>query len=159
MDGVDWEKPQLRVCEFRGSTENNIVLQSRTPDGLIDDITVIHDPDDTEWPLKALYWDSGRDTADEPRGIYAARSADGQTVFLKAVNPTGNEIEAAVRLDGDWMPRTATMQLIAPGGETVKNSLEEPDNIRAVAAGATVEDRIVRFTMPPLSAGVVRVTP
>jgi len=51
------------------------------------------------------------------------------------------------------------MQLIAPGGETVKNSLEQPDNIKVVAATATVKDQTVTFTMPPLSAGVVRVVP
>jgi alpha-L-arabinofuranosidase len=68
-------------------------------------------------------------------------------------------VEAAVRLDGDMIPKTASMQLIAPGGETVENSLEEPDNIKVVTAGATVEGRTVKFTMPPLSAGVVRVTP
>ena len=51
------------------------------------------------------------------------------------------------------------MQLVAPGGETVKNSLDQPDNIKVVAAVAIVEGRTIKFTMPPLSAGVVRVTP
>ncbi len=99
------------------------------------------------------------DGPDRPLNFIATRSADKQTVFLKAVNPTSTAIQTAVRFDGDLAPRTATMQLIAPGGETVKNSLEEPDNIKVVAATATVEGRTVKFTMPPLSAGVVRVTP
>jgi alpha-L-arabinofuranosidase len=80
-------------------------------------------------------------------------------VFLKAVNPTNSTVEAAISFDGDLTPGTATMQLVAPGNETVKNSLEEPDNIKVVTSTATVENRIVKFTMPPLSAGVVRVTP
>ena len=99
------------------------------------------------------------DGPDHPLNFVATRSADKQTVFLKAVNPTSTAVEAAIRLDGDLMPKTATMQLVAPGGETVKNSLDQPDNIKVVSATATVENRTVKFTMPPLSAGVVRVTP
>jgi alpha-L-arabinofuranosidase len=99
------------------------------------------------------------DGPDHPLNFVATRSADKQTVFLKAVNPTSTAVEAAVRFDGDLTPKTATMQLVAPGGETVKNSLEEPDNIKVVAGTATVENRTVTFTMPPLSVGVVRITP
>jgi alpha-N-arabinofuranosidase len=94
-----------------------------------------------------------------PLNFVATRSADKQTVFLKAVNPTGAPVEAAIRIEGDLVPKTATMQLVAPGGETVKNSFEQPENIKVVSGDATVEERTVRFTMPPLSAGVVRVTP
>jgi alpha-N-arabinofuranosidase len=99
------------------------------------------------------------DGPDRPLNFVATRSADRQTVFLKAVNPTGATVEAAVRLDGDLIPKVATMHLIAPGSETVRNSLEQPDKIKVVPTAATVEDRTVKFTMPPLSAGVVRVTP
>jgi alpha-L-arabinofuranosidase len=80
-------------------------------------------------------------------------------VSLKAVNPGTNAVEAAIRLDGHFKPTTATMQLIAPGSVTVKNSLDQPDNIKVVPATATVKRRVVKFTLPPLSAGVVRVTP
>jgi alpha-N-arabinofuranosidase len=99
------------------------------------------------------------DGPDHPLNFVATRSADKQTVFLKAVNPTGTAVEAAIRLDGDLIPKAATMELVAPGDETVKNSLDQPDNIKVVPATATVESRTVRFTMPPLSAGVVRLTP
>lgn len=99
------------------------------------------------------------DGPDRPLNFVATRSADKQIVFLKAVNPTDSAVEAAIRLEGDFSPRSATMQMIAPGGETVKNSMDEPDNIKVVAGGAIVENRTVRFTMPPLSAAVVRITP
>jgi alpha-N-arabinofuranosidase len=98
------------------------------------------------------------DGPERPLNFVATRSADKQTVFLKAVNPTGTEVETEIHLDGDLTPKTATMQLIAPGGETVKNSLEQPDNIKVISAIATIENRIVKFTMPPLSAGVVKLT-
>jgi alpha-L-arabinofuranosidase len=93
-----------------------------------------------------------------PLNFVATRSADKQTVFLKAVNPTSTAVEASLRIDGDMIPKTATMQLIAPGGETVKNSLDQPNNIKVVPATATVENSTVKFAMPPLSAGVVKVT-
>ncbi|MBN1817089.1 MAG: carbohydrate binding domain-containing protein [Sedimentisphaerales bacterium] len=99
------------------------------------------------------------DGPDRPLNFVATRSADMRTVFLKAVNPTSAAIEAAVRFDGNLQPGTANLQLIAPGGETVKNSIGEPDNIRVVGATAIVEGRTVKFTMPPLSVGVVRITP
>jgi hypothetical protein len=60
---------------------------------------------------------------------------------------------------GHFHTQAATMQLIVPGGETAKNSLEQPDNIKIIPPPATVKRRVVKFTMPPLSAGVVRVTP
>jgi alpha-L-arabinofuranosidase len=99
------------------------------------------------------------DGPERPFNFTAARSADQQTVFLKVVNPTQTRLEAVVHFKGDLPPKTATMQLIAPGGETVKNSIECPDNIKAVTSAANVENGTVRFAMPPLSAAVVRVKP
>ncbi len=81
-DGVVWEKPQLGVCECMGNKKNNVVVDALHP-RYIDNITVIDDPDDAEWPLKALFWEATpRDWAQEHGaargwGIYAARSKDG----------------------------------------------------------------------------------
>lgn len=96
---------------------------------------------------------------DHPLNFVATRSADEQTVFLKAVNPGANAVQSVVRLEGDFKPGTAAMQVIAPGGLDVKNSLEHPDNIKVVPATATVEGTTIHFTMPPLSVGVVSVKP
>jgi len=94
---------------------------------------------------------------ERPLNFVATRSADRRTVYLKIVNPTQNHVEAVIRMEGDFVPKTASFKLIAPGGETVRNTIEQPSNIRAVPAAAAVADRTIRFTMPPLSAGVVRV--
>jgi hypothetical protein len=72
-DGVAWEKPSLGLHEFGRSKNNNIVLQSQYSGGFIDDLTVIDDAEDKEWPLKALLWDGEGETF----GIHAARSKDG----------------------------------------------------------------------------------
>ncbi len=96
---------------------------------------------------------------DRPVNFVATRSADKRIVFLKAVNPTGTAVDVEVRLEGDWVPKTATMQRITPGGETVKNTLDQPDNIKVSTVAATVENNTIKFNLPPLSAGVVRVMP
>jgi hypothetical protein len=80
-DGVVWHKPQLGLCEFDNDRRNNIILQSGWRNGLVDDLTVIDDFEDEEWPLKMLYYDSGSRKSDQPDavpdGIYLARSKDG----------------------------------------------------------------------------------
>jgi hypothetical protein len=54
------------------------------------------------------------DGPDRPLNFVATRSADKQTVFLKAVNPINTSIETTIHLDGDMSPRTAATQMIAP---------------------------------------------
>jgi len=78
-DGLRWEKPNVGLFEFNGAMNNNVVLQPDAyPDALIDDITIIPDPDDDKWPLKALYWDSGPRTGERKgMGYHLARSKDG----------------------------------------------------------------------------------
>lgn len=70
-DGVHWTKPMLGLFPVQGSVANNVVLQSSSPNGLIDDLTVIEDDQDPRWPLKMLFWDSAS------QSIEAARSRDG----------------------------------------------------------------------------------
>ena len=74
-DGLTWEKPQLGICEYDGSKQNNIVIQPEYPNGFLDDCSMIYEPDD-EWPYKLLYWDS-MDASPLNWGIFATRSKDG----------------------------------------------------------------------------------
>lgn len=82
-DGVAWHKPELGLFESNATTATNIVLDANNPPNDIDDLTVIDDPEDQEWPLKMLYWEGAfGPTAAGWRptpgtGIYAARSKDG----------------------------------------------------------------------------------
>jgi len=73
-DGVEWEKPNLGVCEFHGSTDNNIVMLG-DPDGPRHSFqapgSVVIDPNDVpEQRYKMLYMGT-------PDGIFGAYSADG----------------------------------------------------------------------------------
>lgn len=77
-DGIVWEKPQLGLCAFEGSRENNIVLQGAGPGYYIDNISVIDDSKDDEWPLKAFYWSAAtHDWKTKDWGIFVVRSKDG----------------------------------------------------------------------------------
>lgn len=76
-DGIHWCKPRLGIHEILGTKDNNVVLVAEDPGCLIDDITVIDDPQDKRWPLKALFWDSSRKKTEKVWGIHAARSNDG----------------------------------------------------------------------------------
>lgn len=51
-DGVNWAKPDLGLTEFRGSKHNNIVLAS--PGTHFDSISVMHLPDDEQWPFRMM---------------------------------------------------------------------------------------------------------
>jgi alpha-N-arabinofuranosidase len=94
---------------------------------------------------------------DRPLNVVASKTDDNGTLFLKVVNPDGEAHEAAFTLDG-FAAGAATMQLIAPGSETAKNSLEKPDVLKAVEAPVTRSGNTVRVTMPAWSAGVIKVT-
>jgi hypothetical protein len=78
FDGAAWEKPALGLCDYEGNRDNNIVVEAAGPGRYIDNISIIDDPEDSEWPLKALYWEAAtHDWSKHDWGIFAARSKDG----------------------------------------------------------------------------------
>ncbi len=89
--------------------------------------------------------------------IVATRSKDGGTVYLKAVNPTEMVKNVTVTLKGDFQPKSAAMQLVAPGILDARNSLEKPNVVRPESAKVTVEGQVVTFKLPPFSATVATV--
>ena len=71
VDGITWEKPDLGLIEYEGSKDNNISIQH--PEGImIDGVGIIEDPEDAEWPFKAVFWQAG-----PKRGMCVIRSKDG----------------------------------------------------------------------------------
>lgn len=74
-DGVVWHKPSLGICEFDGSTDNNICL---TMPHNMDGVSVVDDSEDPAFPLKMIFYTK----VDVPEGqvghgLFAARSRDG----------------------------------------------------------------------------------
>lgn len=93
-DGIHWDKPALGAISYRGSTENNIVMQAdELPDqhisGILDSVSVIkdrHDPDRSR-RYKMMIWHGNERLVNGkweknlkpplPMGYYVAFSADG----------------------------------------------------------------------------------
>ncbi|MCP4639160.1 MAG: hypothetical protein GY851_01935, partial [bacterium] len=69
-DGLHWEKPDLGVVDYLGSTTNNIILWLK--DGYVDAATVIEVPDPTPDCEYRIYFHSGA-----AGGIRTGTSADG----------------------------------------------------------------------------------
>ncbi|MBT7165193.1 MAG: hypothetical protein HN904_20605 [Victivallales bacterium] len=70
VDGIHWEKPDLGLVEWQGSTENNIVFAPA--DGSIDAPTVLRVLDAPADRRYRMYWYSGKH-----KGIRGATSPDG----------------------------------------------------------------------------------
>ena len=72
QDGIQWEKPVLNVKPYKGSTANNIVLGSVSPQFYLDGFAVIKDPDDPD-----------------PQRRYKMLTYNGHRRFAAMVSPDG----------------------------------------------------------------------
>jgi alpha-N-arabinofuranosidase len=97
------------------------------------------------------------DGPQKPLNLTATRSENGDTVYLKLVNPEKTPVDAEFSFDGSFTASSTSMQLVAPGEETAKNSLDHPDVIKPVAAQVQRGGNKIRVSLPPLSVGVVSV--
>jgi alpha-N-arabinofuranosidase len=86
----------------------------------------------------------------------ATKSGDGRTVYVKCVNPGESDVEVSLGFS-NVRAAGASMQLVAPGSLRARNTLEQPDRVRVEPASVRVDNGMMRFTMPALSAGVVTV--
>ena len=77
-DGFRWERPELGIVPFDGSTANNIVFTTQ-PGWVFDSPCIIHDPADSTWPYKmACFQHNAADAMwEDSFGMYTFRSADG----------------------------------------------------------------------------------
>ncbi len=88
----------------------------------------------------------------------ATKSADGSKIYFKVVNPTDQSVPVRLVISDTFEAESVSMQLIAPDSLWARNTLEDPDAVRVEDCYASLNDQTVRFTMPRLSAGVVRVS-
>lgn len=86
----------------------------------------------------------------------ATRSADGKTLYLKAVNPADEPCRVALRLARGTI-RTASMQVVAPGELSARNSLDAPQRVRPEPGAVEQQGQTVRFVLPPLSCAAVKI--
>jgi len=86
----------------------------------------------------------------------ATRSADGKTLFVKAVNPSDAAVSVVLKLVGGAASK-ATLELIAPGELAARNTLEARDLVQPKPGTVEQEGSTLRFTMPAISCGVVEI--
>lgn len=87
--------------------------------------------------------------------IVATRSEDGRVVILKAVNPKDHATTVTVELEGDFTPKTASMQYVAPGSLQARNSLDDPHAVRAEIGVVELVGKRLTFELSAESAAVV----
>jgi len=73
-NGIDWVKPKLGLCEFAGSRDNNIILDSST--GRLDNFFVFKDTK-PDCPAEERYKGIAMDTNETDRYLWCFVSADG----------------------------------------------------------------------------------
>ena len=76
---------------------------------------------------------------------------------LKLVNPAATAVPVAVTIKGDAPIRSAALQLVRADALSEQNSLDTPDNIQAEPGPIRRSGRVVEWTMPAWSAGVLRI--
>ncbi len=89
--------------------------------------------------------------------VVATRSESGDRIIFKAVNPTDQEIPLRILLDTPRQAIHADYQLVAPGSLSAINLLENPVSVQPESGQVNLRNQTLRFSMPPLSAGVVEV--
>ncbi len=91
-DGIEWEKPQIGLYEFNGSTANNMVMVSEGEGRNMETYGAIKCPFDPDPAglYKACFWE-GR--PDGRRGVWSATSPDGihWTKSEKPICPQGGD--------------------------------------------------------------------
>ncbi len=85
----------------------------------------------------------------------ATRTPDGERIYVKLVNPREQEVTVEVALRGDFPLLAAGMQLVAPGSLSARNTMAQPDAVRAVAGKVERTGMTVRVRLPGLSVGVI----
>jgi alpha-N-arabinofuranosidase len=85
----------------------------------------------------------------------ATRTADGEKIYVKLVNPGAREVSVEVALRGDFPLMTASMQLVAPDSLAARNTLEQPAAVQVVEGKVERAGMSARFSLPRWSVAVV----
>lgn len=98
-------------------------------------------------------------TEGDPKGLNISTAKnDANRIYVKVVNPSREAKSVSLTLTGMAL-QSATMRQVSPGSLEARNTLEATDAVHVESADVTVDGQVIRFMMPPLSAGVVTVEP
>jgi alpha-N-arabinofuranosidase len=96
----------------------------------------------------------------ENLNLIATKTADGSPqVILKSVNQSSEPMEVTAALEGNFRAAEAKMQLVAPGSLQARNTFADPKVFAPADVPVSLDTASgkVTYTLPPYSAGVVRV--
>lgn len=93
-----------------------------------------------------------------PLNAVATQSEDKRTLYLKLVNPSQNPLDVTTTLTPPFTAQSATMQLLAPGSESARNTLQNPTAVAPKDAPVTLAGNTLTTTLPPLSAAAITIT-
>ncbi len=93
-----------------------------------------------------------------PLNAVATKSADGDRLYIKVVNPGEKQVAVELTIKGDFPARKASMELVAPDSLGARNTLDEPKRVRPVPHKVKTLKQTIKFTMPRWSAGVITIT-
>ncbi|MCL4204487.1 MAG: DUF1080 domain-containing protein [Pirellulaceae bacterium] len=92
----------------------------------------------------------------DPLNAVATKSEDGKSLVIKAVNPSDEAVPVRVKL-ASGTPGKAMLHLIAPGDLAARNTLEARDVVQARSVRVEPDGATLRFTLPPISCGVLEI--
>ena len=85
----------------------------------------------------------------------ATKSADGKTLYFKAVNPTEQSAAVELTVQSGFRVGGAGMLQVAPDSLDACNSLDKPEVVRPMPAAVEVDGQKIRCNLPRWSAVVV----
>jgi alpha-N-arabinofuranosidase len=88
----------------------------------------------------------------------ATKSADGSKVYFKVVNPTDQSVPIKLVISDTFDVGSVSLQLVAPDSLSARNTLDDPNTVHVEDGYAGLNNQTIRFAMPRLSAGVVKVS-
>lgn len=91
-----------------------------------------------------------------PLDVVAARSADGRSLCLKAVNASDQPRNVEVSVSEAFPVARAALTKVAPGGLVMRNMLGDPGRVRATPGHVRVEGQRLLFELPRYAVAVVK---
>lgn len=86
----------------------------------------------------------------------ATKSKDGKTLYVKAVNPSQDAVPVELKTGSQTIGK-ASLQLVAPGKLEARNTLDERSAVQPRSTQVEQDGSTLRFTLPPISCGVVEI--
>jgi alpha-N-arabinofuranosidase len=89
--------------------------------------------------------------------LVATKSQDGQTCYVKVVNPTAAPQAVVLSVAAPYQIDEARLQIVAPHALDARNSMDQPDCVRPEPGQIEMRGATTGWTLPAQSAAVVTI--